>query len=393
MIIFLTAAAILALGFLGDMLARRIMLPSVIFLIILGIIFGPVFGPTIGLDRLSLIGVLPILAPLTLAFIAFDTGINMDISRVISESKRSLIFSTLGFLFATITVGVFVRYAFALDWAYSFMLASAWGGVNTTTITAIGRHLRVREETLSTLILSSLIDDIIVLVTALTILNSITLGGLAFEELSVALVSNVAISFFLGVIAGIVWLNIFYVSESEYAYTFTLAAVLSVYSLTEVLGGTGAIAIFIIALILGNSESFCQTLRMKVDLLQLEQLKNSIRNFHSELTFILVTFFFTFVGLIYVFTGVLDLVLGVIVSLLIHLTRYASVWVGSWRSSIREDLPAVGLIVGKGAASVAMSTLPLAYALSSGEFIAGVALNVILFTNLFSIILPFIAKK
>lgn len=393
MVIFLTAAVIMAIGFLGDMLARRIMLPSIIFLIILGIIFGPVFGPTIGFDRISLIAVLPIIAPLTLAFIAFNTGINMDISRVMDESKRSLILSILGFLIATFSVGLFLHFTFGLDWAYSFLLASAWGGANTATISAIGKHLQISEKTLSTLVLSSLIDDIIVLVTALTILNYIPLGGLVFEEISVALVSNIAISFFFGVIAGIIWLNIFYISESEYTYTFTLAAVLSVYSLTEILGGTGAIAVFIIALILGNAESFCQTLRMNIDHLQLEKLKDSMRNFHSELTFMLITFFFTFVGMIYVFTGVFDLILGIVVSLLLHTTRYISVWIGSRRSAIQEDLPAAGFIVGKGAASLAMSTLPLAYGLSNAEFITGVALNVILFTNLFSIILPFIAKR
>jgi cell volume regulation protein A len=392
-VVFLTAAVIMALSFLGDLLSRKVMLPSVILLIALGILFGPVLGPVLGLDRSSLVEVVPFLAPLTLVFIAFNAGAHMNIHEVMEQSRRAIVLSVLGFLLSTIIVGIFLHFAFSLRWAYSLLLSSAWGGVNTATVVAIGKHLRISGKTITTLTVSSLFDDIIVLISALTILSYITVGGTGVDDISLALVRNICVSVFLGAIIGVAWLNILYLSrKGEYTFTFTLAALLLLYSLTEMLGGTGAIAVFLFGLILGNSRSLCRSLKLEVDVDQLSRLKDSIMKFHSELTFIVVTFFFTFIGLIYVFTGVFDVVLGLVISLLLHGARYIAVKLGTWRSSLASDLPAIGLIVGKGAASAAMSTLPLAYGLPNTAMFSSIALNVILFTNIISIILPLLVS-
>lgn len=54
----------MALGFIGDAVSRKILLPSVIMLMILGIIFGPILN-LFPYD--FLITAIPYIAPLTLA--------------------------------------------------------------------------------------------------------------------------------------------------------------------------------------------------------------------------------------------------------------------------------------------------------------------------------------
>lgn len=384
----------MALGFLGDMLSRKVMLPSVILLILLGILVGPIFGSEIGFDPSSLQDVITYLAPLTLIFIAFDSGAHMNISEVVEKSRRAVLLSILGFLLSACVIAVFLHFTFSLRWAYSFLLASAWGGVNTATVIAVSKHLRIGEDTLTTLTISSIVDDAIVLVAALTIINYIWLGGMGAVEISLALITNISISFFIGVVVGVTWLSVLHVSgKGGYTYTFTLAAVLLVYSVTELLGGTGAIAVFLFGLILGNAEPICNALRMKVDAYQLSTFQSSMIRFHSELTFILVTFFFTFIGLTYVFTGLFVLFLGLIISILLHATRFVAVAISTWRSSMASDRSIVGFVVGKGAASAAVSTLPIALGLPNTDLFLGIAINVILITNVVSIILPMIAAR
>jgi len=126
---------------------------------------------------------------------------------------------------------------------------------------------------------------------------------------------------------------------------------------------------------------------------ELFELKGVIRRFHGELTFILSTFFFVFIGLLYVWTGWFELFLGLVISLLLHGTRLVAVKIGTLGSSLAEDFPAIGLIVGKGVASAAMSTLPLAYGLAGAEMFSNIALNVILLTNIISIILPILVAR
>ena len=394
LVIFFTAAAIMALSFLGDMLSRKVMLPSVILLILLGMLVGPIFGSTIGFDRSSLEGVIVYLAPLTLIFIAFDSGTHMNISEVVEKSRRAVLLSILGFLLSACVIAVFLHFTFSLRWAYSFLLASAWGGVSTATVVAVAKYLRIGEDTVTTLTIASLVDDAIVLVSALTIIDYIFLGGMGAVDISLTLVRNISISFFIGVVVGIMWLSVLHVSgKGGYTYTFTLAAVLLVYSVTEILKGTGAIAVFLFGLILGNAEPICNALKMKVDAYQLSTFKSSMIRFHSELTFILVTFFFTFIGLTYVFTGTFVLFLGLIISILLHATRFVAVAISTWRSPMASDRSIMGFVVGKGAASAIVSTLPYALGLPNTDIFAGIAINVILFTNIISIILPIIAAR
>jgi len=390
-VVFFTVAAIMALSFVGDLVSRRVLLPNVILLIVVGLVFGPVLGL---FEGVGLVEVVPFLAPLTIAFIGFDVGMSMDVYEVLAQSRRAVLLSVLGFALSTVVVGVFLHFVFGLRWAFSFLFASAWGGVSAATVVAVCKHLRLGRKTVSTLTVSSLIDDPIVLVSTLTVLSYITLGGLSVDAVSVLLVRNVCVSVFLGVVVGVGWLNVLYFSRgSEFTYMFTLAAVLGVYSGAELLGGTGGIAIFVFGLILGNGRSLAESLRLRVDVDELFELKGVIRRFHGELTFILSTFFFVFIGLLYVWTGWFELFLGLVISLLLHGTRLVAVKIGTLGSSLEEDFPAIGLIVGKGVASAAMSTLPLAYGLAGAEMFSNIALNVILLTNIISIILPILVAK
>ena len=391
LVVFLTVAAIMALSFLGDFVSYRFLIPDVILLIVLGIICGPVLNL---FKYESLVAVVPYVASLTLAFIVFDAGLKMDIYDVMEHGRIAFTLSILGFIFSTVAVGSLLHLALGLRWAYAFMIASAWGGISTATVDAVCRHLNIKKTIYTTLTISSLVDDPIVIISTLTLLNYVLLGGLSFREVSTALASNISISIILGILAGIAWLNILYLSRrGEYTYTFTLAAILLVYSTTEMLGGTGGIAVLVFGLILGNYRLIVKALRISVDARELSKLKNLIEKFHSELAFILRSFFFTFIGSIYVFTGSFELLLGLIVGLLLHATRFIVVKITTFKSPLASDYRIMGVIVGKGVAAATMSTLPLAYNLPNASIFSSIALNVILFTNVISLMLSFLIAK
>ncbi|HDI12126.1 MAG TPA: hypothetical protein ENF63_00875 [Candidatus Bathyarchaeota archaeon] len=390
-VVFYAIAVIMLLSFIGEAISRKILLPSMILLIALGIICGPLLQI---FDYDSLKSMVPILAPLTIAFIGFESGLKMDFYEVVEQSRRAIMLSVLGFAVSLTAISLFLHFAFSLEWIYALMLASAWSGVNTATVEAVCNYLRLKEGTRATLIISSLVDDAIVIVATLTILNYILLEEVGVSEGIIAVSSNFCISIFIGIILGFIWMNLLYFSRKvEYTYTFTLAALLLVYSLTETFGGTGGIAAFLFGVVLGNSGSLASALKLKLKRDEFTRLSDMIEHFHSELTFIIRSFFFTFIGLIYVFAGINELILGLGISLLLHLSRFIAVNIGTIKSPLRNDLPAIGVIVGKGVAAAAMSTLPLAYNLPNASFFTSIALNVILFTNVVSILLPLAFRK
>lgn len=390
-IAFFTIATIMALGFIGDAISKRVLLPNVIFLILLGILFGPVLNL---FEHDSLMAAIPYVAPLVLTFVSFEAGMGLDIHEVIEYGKRTLILSIMGFIFSTVAVGSLLHFTLNIRWAYALLMASAWSGVNLTIVDSIYKFLAIKKETYTALTMIALTDDPLVIISTLTILRYIILKNMNFESLLISLISNLSTSFFIGTIIGITWLSIlYYFKRGEYTYTFTLAAILLVYSLSEFLGGTGAIAVFIFGLILGNYHSIVIALKLDISIDELNVLNNLIKKFHSELTFMIRSFFFTFIGLIYIFTGYFVLFLGLAICALLHVTKYAATKIGTLRSPIASDLNIMGLIVGQGAASAAMSTLPLVYDLPQATTFASIAFNVILFNNITSIILPYLVTR
>jgi cell volume regulation protein A len=384
-------AAIMALAFIGDALSRKVLLPSVLMLMALGIVFGPLLNL---FPRDTLLAAIPYVAPLTLAFVSFEAGLISDIPTLFGQGKRAVLLALLGFVFSALAVGVLVHFALGIRWAYSFLMASAWSGVNITVVSTIFKYVKVRKETHSAFTMVSLLDDPIVLVSTLTILNYILLGQTNAQDIAIRLSSNIATSLLLGVGLGVLWLYLLYFFRKEaYTYTFTLAALFVVYITAEVLGGTGVIAVFVFALFIGNFKTVISTLRLRLSTEGLSKLKNLIQEFHTELAFMVRSFFFTFVGLIYVFTGVPELLIALACVALLHATRYVTVKIMTFKSPISSDIPVIGFIIGKGAAAAAMSTLPLAYNLPYAQTFTSIALSVILFSNITSSVLPFVGAK
>jgi len=390
-IIFFTIASILALGFIGDALSRKVMVPSVIMLMILGIVVGPilhVFQYDLIVEMVSII------APLTLAFISLEAGMSMDIRDVLKQSGRVAVISIFGFVFSMVAVGSLLHFALSIRWAHAFLMASAWSGMNVAIVNAVFSYIKPREETRLTFTMISLVDDPLVLVSTLTILDYVLLGSTNFGQILTSISFGVGMSLFLGASLGLGWLLVLYsLRKSEYTYTFTLAAFLFVYALSESFGGTGVISVFIFGLVLANYWIILRRFKSRRSMIEFSQLKENVDRFNKELTFILSSFFFTFIGLIYVFTDIYVILLGLACSLLLHLTKYIVTKIGTFRSPMAADLPMIGLIVGQGASSASMSMLFLVYGLPNATLLTSLALNMILFNNITSIVLPFAAAK
>jgi cell volume regulation protein A len=125
----------------------------------------------------------------------------------------------------------------------------------------------------------------------------------------------------------------------------------------------------------------------------MSKLKKMIGDFHTELAFMVRSFFFTFVGLIYAYTGASELLIALACVGVLHVTRFVTVKIMTFRSSMSSDVPVIGFMIGKGAAAAAMSTLPIAFNLPYAQTFTSIALSVILFANVTSILLPFIGAK
>ena len=171
--VFSIAGAIIAIGFLANLLFKKTGLPDTLFLIVIGIILGPVF---LVFPREEMLPITPFLTTLTLMVILFEGGLNMEIFKVISQSFRAAILAILYVLAASAFISLFGHFVLNLGWLEALMLGPLTAGTSSVVIIPLISKLKVNEEVGVTLSLESTITDVFNIVLVITLLQ-IYLGG------------------------------------------------------------------------------------------------------------------------------------------------------------------------------------------------------------------------
>jgi cell volume regulation protein A len=145
-------------------------------------------------------------------------------------------------------------------------------------------------------------------------------------EAGKAIALRIAIGGAIGVAAGLFWLWILTLIEGEtYDDILTLSVVLLLYFITESISGSGVIFAFIFGLILGNGVAFARWLHIRRTI----EVHDLMRKFHAQISFLIKTFFFIYLGLMAIFDKPTVIVLGIVLSLVLLLARNFAVMLSS----------------------------------------------------------------
>ena len=82
--------------------------------------------------------------------------------------------------------------------------------------------------------------------------------------------------------------------NEPYIYISTLAVLILTVMGSEVLGGSGVLSALTMGLIIGNCGKVSSVLKMNISCARFDEMKDTLAHFHSELTFLIRTFFFVF---------------------------------------------------------------------------------------------------
>ncbi len=299
---FAAIGAIIAIGFAAVLIFERTRIPDLLILIVLGLLLGPVALTYFGISFVSP-GVLEVAAPyftaLALMMILFDGGLNLRLAQVTKylgmigiQTGTAFVLTVFGITFVTMTI---LGYPLLVG----LLVGAILGGTSSEVVIGIARALRVSEETKVILTLEAVLTDILTVVTVLALIELIRGGpgasaGIVFASLGMAfLVSTV-----LGLAFGVGWLALLSrFGGKPFAYMLTIAALFVLYAVSVSAGGNGAMASFVFGLVLGNHRDFERFLRRRIT----PGIDERIKQFHSELSFVVRTFFFVFLGIVFTF--------------------------------------------------------------------------------------------
>jgi len=379
--LFLAGGAIIFTGFISNYLFRRFKAPDVLILMFLGMIMGPGAIGLISSDvAQNMEAVTPYVASLALAVIMFQAGMDLHIGEVVRSFKRSLIQTVVAFAASMLVTTVLCLVL--TDWNLNtcLLLGAILGGTSGAIVIPMVSGLGISKSVKMILTLESAITDVLVIVIATSIIVFMSQDGADITSGVSLLVISFLVSIMIGVIAGLVWTRVLLrLSAQPFSYMITIAAMLLVFAITNFLvdkAGGGAIAVLVFGLTLGNRSEFVRILKIKEECYSLE---DKVKRFHDEISFLIRTFFFVYLGL--VVTTIAFTAWYILLSLIIFLgllvARYISMRLADNCIGL-DDRDQMGLfyMMPRGLAAAVMASIPFSYPSVFSEVTAGSILGV-----------------
>lgn len=369
-VLLLAAAVIIFLGVAGESFFKRTGIPDIAFLMILGVIIGPVLG-IVSTD--TVIEVVPYFAAIALILIMFDGGLNLDIRTVVRTAHYALFLSIAGFITSVISVALVAYYGLGWGLVESVLLGTIVGGSSSIIVFGVVRRLPISDQTKSMLSLESAITDILVTIIAFVLIEMLVSGHLDSDLAISSFGRSIAVGLVLGFGIGIPWTYITTkLQNAQHSYMLTIGILFVIFFVEKSLGGTGALAPLIFGLMLGNKQLISRYLKFRVPEISTDDPT------HNQLTFLVRSFFFVFVGLLATIGSLEFIFFGVIGTILIYLTRMGIVKISLRNRFEVFDNKVATAMIPRGLAAAVMATIPLTVGLQNAESYPQITFVVIL---------------
>ena len=255
---------IMGLGVAAQVLADRLRIPSVVFLILAGVAVGP---EGIGLITPAIFGdALQAIVGLSVAIIVFEGAFHLRIDRIRGARRETLRLVTVGAFGSLVGTALVVHYVLGTPWDVAFLVGSLLVATGPTVITPIMSVVPVRERVASTLETEGVVNDVTAAILAIVVFEYVLVGSQGVPTL----VREFAVRFGLGIlvgttVAGVLWYVLRYGQQAvenapQNARLMVLVSSLAMYGIAEVLGAefgaseAGIAAVATGGFVLGNAD-------------------------------------------------------------------------------------------------------------------------------------------
>ena len=358
-VILLAAGVVIFLGVAGEAFFKKTGIPDVAFLMILGVIIGPVLGI---IQPEAVMQIVPYFAAVALIIIMFDGGLNLDLKQMVKTAHFSFTLAILGFILSVTIATLAVHYALDWSWIESILLGTIVGGSSSVIVFGLVRNIRISEETKNMLSFESALTDILSTIIAFILFEAILVGQFDLQVLEETLGRAIVVGLVLGFGVGIPWM---YVStklgNAQHAYMLTLGILFVLFFLANSFGESGALTALVFGLMLGNRSHLAGILKFKLPRIELDDPT------HNQITFLVRSFFFVFVGLMASLGQYEYAILGVGITIAIYVGRIIVTKTTLTKRFSLLDRRVTRSMIPRGLAAAVLATFPLTLGLPNAE--------------------------
>ena len=288
--IFGLIAALLVLAFGANRLFRITRIPDLIVLLLTGLVLGPVLH-WINPDEFRTFT--RILGSLALILILFEGGMELNLREGLRHFPGGIVLAFFGYGLAFAAVAASAHWTLWLPWKSALLLGGVFGSTSSTVVLPVLQQLSAREPVKATLLLESALGDVIGVLTVSSLLGLSGTGGPISGFMS-GFAREAGMAVLVGVLAGLLWWRLWpKLASQKFSNTVAFGIVLGIYAVTHAVGGSGLLAVLAFGLMLGNLPARTGVAQQEIQFL----------SFHSELSFLVRSFFFVLLGIIVEFIG------------------------------------------------------------------------------------------
>lgn len=380
-IIFSVAAGIIFLGFGGEIFFKKTGISYYLFLILIGVILGPIFNI---FPREPLIPVLGLFASFTLIMILFYSGMDMRIREVIKGSPRTIVQVTIYVVSSIFLIGISLHFIFQWDIIQSLIFGAMVGGETASVVVIpLSRSLKLGQNTITFLTLESILNSIYSIVFYEAFVSLYKTGTNNWTIPVITIGTSFSIGIMVGIGLSITWMFVLKsVRNYKYTYVLSLGLLFTTYAITELLHGSGLVAVLIFGLFLGSSQVILSRLKQRFDLVELNA---QFYKFQGEISFLMETFFFVFLGLVFVIIPskiLSNFMLGFVILGILMLFRFIATKASTRKSELSKDQLAIFLICAQGVVPVTLSIAALNDGIPLASTFVSLVVYIIILTNI-----------
>ncbi len=360
-------AILLVVGVITTKFSSRFGLPSLVLFIVVGM----ALSHFVFFDNAFVTQLFGILA---LIVILFEGGLQTKWTDVRKVAAPSLSLATLGVLLTTVVVGVFAKYILGVTWLEGFLFGAIVGSTDAAAVFAVLGNKNIKRRLTSVLEAESGTNDPMAVFLTISLIQLIQAPEANnLFTLIIGFLWQMGLGLLMGLIMGklAVWsINRVNLDSSGLYPVLALAFAIFTYSSTALMYGSGLLAVYVMALWMGNSDL---------------TYRHSIFRFNEGFAWMMQILMFIILGLL-VFPAELFGITwqGIALSvILMFIARPIGVFISTsfMKFTVKEKIfiSWAGL---RGAVPIVLATYPLIAGLENGQLFFDVVFFVVLLSAL-----------
>ncbi|TCT21724.1 potassium/proton antiporter (CPA1 family) [Melghiribacillus thermohalophilus] len=241
-------------GVLTAKFSTRMGVPALVLFIAVGMIAGSDITGFIYLDNPYIAQLIGILA---LIIILFEGGLQTKWTTVKPVMKPAISLATIGVIITATIVAIGAKQILGISWAESFLFGAIVGSTDAAAVFAVLKGQNIKNRLTATLEAESGSNDPMAVFLTLTLIELLLIDHEGIFTLLTSFLVQMGIGMIIGLGFGMLAsfsINRINLDSSGLYPVFALAFALLTYSMAALMGGSGLLAVYIAALVIGNQD-------------------------------------------------------------------------------------------------------------------------------------------